>query len=46
VILMLDRASAGIIEIKTRAAFARFKNGLNLAVTSVRYLVIISTLVG
>lgn len=38
----LDLASAGRSEMKSRAAFARLEKGLNLAVTSVRYRVIIS----
>jgi len=45
VIFTLFLASAGIIEMKTLAAFARFEKGLNLVVISVRYLVIILSIV-
>lgn len=42
VILTCNRASAGIIDRNSRAAFECFMNGLNLVVTSVRYLVIMT----
>jgi hypothetical protein len=40
-IFTFDLASAGIMAMKTLAAFARLVKGLNLAVTLVRYRVII-----
>jgi len=40
VIFTCDLASAGIMEMNILAAFARFEKGLNFAVMSVRYLVI------